>query len=65
MSFNQIETNRITNMKIIRVSIVQSGDVIAIIPIKTIFMLRRELMKIGKNRILQLKNYLIIRRKKI
>lgn len=56
MSSNQIETNRITNMKIIRVSIVQSGDVIAIIPIKTIFMLRRELMKIGKNRILRLKN---------
>lgn len=56
MSFNQIETNRITNMKIIRVSIVQSGDVIAIIPIKTIFMLRRKLMKIGENRILRLKN---------
>lgn len=65
MSFTQIETNRIINIKIIRVLIAQLGDAIAITPIKTIFMPRRESMKIGKNRILELKNELIIRWKKI
>lgn len=65
MSFTQIETNRIINIKIIRLSIVQLGDVIAITRIETIFMLRRESMKIGKNKILQLKNELIVRWKKI